>query len=46
MKLLRFNQEPVDISPTDITAIDAGEGVLRVILNNDIQYVGYHLQRQ
>ncbi|MBO5629915.1 MAG: hypothetical protein J5965_12670 [Aeriscardovia sp.] len=46
MKLLRFNQEPVEIDPTQIESIDACIGVFTVYLITGEHYVGYHIKRE
>ena len=45
MKLLRFNQEPVEIDLTKIESIDAGNGVFTVYLTTGEHYVGYHIKK-
>lgn len=45
MKLLRFNAEPVEINPTQIESIDAGNSVFTVYLTTGEHYIGYHIKR-
>ena len=46
MKLFRFNSTPVEIDPTQITTIDAGDGIFTVYLETGEYVTGYLLKKE
>lgn len=45
MKLLRYNNNPIEFEPEDVDSIEEGSTLTRVNLKNGESYLGYHIKK-